>query len=131
MNFELREERVRARPASRRVFLYNVQARRGVSFNLIETRCTVLLVVLVRLGILHESYMMYELVLYTGMYACINMYASYEDVRGVSRFFGLQNLKNQRYLQRLVELEQDEVEVAVPPPRSRLDGEYACIHPCQ
>lgn len=55
MNFELREERVRARPASRRVFLYNVQARRGVSFNLIETRCTVLLVVLVRLGILHES----------------------------------------------------------------------------
>ena len=72
VNFELREERVRARPASRRVFLYNVQARRGVSFNLIETRCTVLLVVLVRLGILHESYMMYELVLYTGMYACIN-----------------------------------------------------------
>ena len=59
------------------------------------------------------------------------MYASYEDVRGVSRFFGLQNLKNQRYLQRLVELEQDEVVVAVPPPRSRLDGEYACIHPCQ
>ena len=75
------------------------------------------LVVLVRLGILHDvrartvhrNVCMHKLMYITKM----------------------SKLKNQRYLQRLVELEQDEVVVAVPPPRSRLDGEYACIHPCQ